>query len=118
MAQTKKKSRRTKHRGNAVGMIESRGRTGRPTEGSGGKTDAKGRREARANKPPSWQNAINRAVISAILFLIIVILLFKQSIGVAVIMGAVVMILYIPLGYYTDSYAYRRRLARLAAKKD
>ena len=45
MAQTKRK-RRTKHRGNAAGSIEARGRTGRkPTaeeQKAAGRTDARG----------------------------------------------------------------------------
>ena len=43
MAQTKRK-RRTKHRGNAAGSIEARGRTGRKPTAEESKQSAQGRR--------------------------------------------------------------------------
>ena len=57
MAQTKRK-RQTKHRGNAAGVIESRGRTGRkPT-----KAEREGKREVtrvpRQDRPPTWKGAV------------------------------------------------------------
>lgn len=111
MAQTKKK-RRTKHRGNAAGIVENRGRTGRkPTSGER-KEDAKTRREDRATRPPTWRAAINRAAISAVLFVVLVILLFKQNIGPALGLGAFVFLFYIPLGYFTDKFVYERRLRK------
>ena len=57
MAQTKRK---TKHRGNAAGMVESRGRTGRPPtaeERSGSAREKAKSREQRlqkADRPPTW----------------------------------------------------------------
>jgi hypothetical protein len=116
MAQTKKK-RRTKHRGNAAGIVETRGRTGRkPTEieRKTVRQDAAARREERMTKPPSWRAAINRAAISAALFVGLVLLLFHQKIGPAIGLGAFVLVFYIPLGYYTDMFVYRRRLAKKA----
>ena len=67
MAQTKRK-RRTKHRGNAAGVVESRGRTGRrPTAEELRKTSA---RERRMNRPPSWNSAFLKAgLMAALLFL-------------------------------------------------
>jgi hypothetical protein len=70
MAQTKRK-RRTKHRGNAAGSIEVRGRTGRKPTDDERKTQAKQtaqqRREARLNKPPTWAGAAQRAVFATII---------------------------------------------------
>jgi hypothetical protein len=68
MAQTKKK-RRSKHRGNAAGVIEARGRTGRkPTveerKASGRELAAERRRE-RMMRPPSWKSAATRAALAA-----------------------------------------------------
>jgi len=118
MAQTKKK-RRTKHRGNAAGVVEVRGRTGRKPTGAEKKkatvrTDAAARREERMNRAPSWRSAINRAAISAALFVALVLLLFHQKIGPALGLGVFVLVFYIPLGYYTDLFIYRRRLAKKA----
>src|ERR1700727_2641274 len=70
MAQTKRK-RQTKHRGNAAGVVESRGRTGRkPTaaEKSGKDGDvarAKEKRLDKADQPPTWKGAALRALIAA-----------------------------------------------------
>src|SRR5205085_2117324 len=64
MAQTKRR-RRTKHKGNAAGVVEVRGRTGRPPKGSEKKPAGGGRGDARANRydtPPTWPGAINRAL--------------------------------------------------------
>jgi len=116
MAQTKKR-RRTKHKGNAAGVVEVRGRTGRKPTTDEKKTvrqDASVRREERMNRAPTWRAAINRAVISAALFVGLVLLLFHQKIGPAIGLGVFVLIFYIPLGYYTDLFIYRRRLAKKA----
>jgi hypothetical protein len=117
MAQTKKK-RRTKHRGNAAGVVETRGRTGRkPTAGerkTSTRPDAAARREERMSRPPSWRSALNRAAVSAVLFIALVILAFHQKVGAALGLGAFVLLFYIPLGYYTDLFLYRRRMAKKA----
>ena len=115
MAQTKRK-RSTKHRGNAAGIVESRGRTGRkPTAGErklSAKEEARAKREERTMRPPTWRSAINRAGISAVLFVVLVILLFKQSVPASLGLGAFVFIFYIPLGYYTDKFVYQRKLRK------
>ncbi len=122
MAQTKRK-RRSKHRGNAAGMIEARGRTGRkPTTGetnakkpSGTKEAAAQRREERLNNPPTWRGALNRAAIAVVFFALMVVVLFKQSPVAAAGLAAFMMLLYVPLGYYTDLWLYRRRKAKREA---
>src|ERR1700730_8068078 len=59
VAQTKRR-RRTKHRGNAAGVVEARGRTGGkpPVAEKGGKADeaarAKEKSISRYDRPPSW----------------------------------------------------------------
>jgi hypothetical protein len=119
VAQTKRK-RRTKHRGNAAGVVEARGRTGRkPTSqekgsgsrsGSGSRPDAQARREERLNKPPSWRSAINRALIASVFLVLLSVVLLKRSVGQAAILLPFVLIIYVPLGYYTDLFMYRRRM--------
>jgi hypothetical protein len=112
MAQTKRK-RSTKHRGNAAGMIESRGRTGRkPTADerkADDKTRARGSRVDRMNRAPTWRSAINRAGFAAIFFAVALILLFKNPVAGTLAMTGVVFLLYIPLGYYTDLWMFNRR---------
>jgi hypothetical protein len=116
MAQTKRK-RQTKHRGNAAGKVEARGRTGRkPTESErkgAGKDDARARRLARLDQPPTWRGALNRAFIATGLFLVLLLLFFRsQQIGPKLGIAAFMLLLYVPLGYYTDLFIYRRRQAR------
>jgi hypothetical protein len=127
MAPTKKK-RQTKHRGNAAGQVEARGRTGRkPTATErGGKPDARqdarARRLARLDQPPTWRSAVNRAFIATGLFLVLLLFLFRhQQFGPKLGIAAFMLLIYVPLGYYTDLFVYRRRQARKlreqAAKK-
>jgi hypothetical protein len=124
MAQTKR--RRTKHRGNAAGMVEARGRTGRkltPEERKpGGAATGKGaaRGAARANRyenPPTWKSAINRAAIAVVFFAVLIIVIFKQPLPQAIALAGVMMLLYVPMGYYTDLYMYNRYQRKLAERR-
>ena len=110
MAQTRKR-RRTKHRGNAAGMVESRGRTGRrPAEGEkrGIKEDAAARRRNRMETPPTWRSALNRAGIATVVFAILVVVLFRRPLAEAVLLSCFMLLLYVPLTYYTDLWIHRR----------
>lgn len=124
MAQTKRK---TKHRGNAAGMIESRGRTGRrPTaeEKSGPvRGGAKHPNEAKPNRldqPPTWRSAFLRSMAAAVIMLLIALVLIKKP-NEAIGIFPVVLILYVPISYYTDLWLYKRRqrqkIAKAAAEK-
>lgn len=115
MAQTKRK-RQTKHRGNAAGMIEVRGRTGRKPTAAERKTEAKQtgaeRRLARMNEPPTWRSSIIRAAFATVFFAVALLLLFKNPVGGTIAISAFVFVMYIPLGYYTDLFMFKRRMAR------
>lgn len=122
MAQTKRR-RQTKHRGNAAGMVESRGRTGRkPTiEEKSGKPTATGERKnqqiPRADRPPTWLGAFYRAMAAAVLMLLISLLLLKlKHPNQAVELFPVVLIAYVPISYYTDLWLFRRRQASKAKR--
>ena len=121
MAQTRKR-RRSKHRGNAAGMVESRGRTGRPPA-AGEKRGrvreaAAARRQNRMATPPTWRSAFNRAVIATIFFGALVILLFGRNIAQGVILAALMLVIYVPLTYYTDLWIHRRWLRKQGAPKE
>lgn len=108
MAQTRKR-RRSKHRGNAAGMVEARGRTGRkPVEAERNRA-AKGGRQDRFAKPPTWQGAVQRALLAAAIFGVLVVLFFDFSIVQALPLIAFMLVVYVPLGYYTDLWIYNRR---------
>ncbi|HEV2060472.1 MAG TPA: hypothetical protein VGR11_14040 [Solirubrobacteraceae bacterium] len=119
MAQTKKK-RRSKHRGNAAGVIESRGRTGRPPSAEERKQTEKElaaqRRRERMMRQPTWKAASTRAALAAIVFGVLLVFAFQTPISQAVSLTAMVFLFYIPLGYYTDQFIYRRRVKSEAAK--
>ncbi|MDO8185034.1 hypothetical protein Q5424_02800 [Conexibacter sp. JD483] len=127
MAQTKKK-RQTKHRGNAAGQVEARGRTGRRLEpgerGRDGRLDARARRLQRLDTPPTWRGAINRAGIATLFFFLLLVLFFRdQPFASKVFIALFMLVVYIPMGYYTDLFIYRRRQAKRAggakpAKRD
>ena len=119
MAQTKKK-RRSKHRGNAAGIVEARGRTGRkPTpeerKASDKEIAAQQRRE-RLMRPPTWRSSAQRAAIAAVVFGILLVALFHTEPLRAIPLTAFVFLFYVPLGYFTDQLVFRRR-AKLDAKK-
>lgn len=117
MAQTRRK-RQTKHRGNAAGVVESRGRTGRkPTSaektgaaaGKGGGKGAQARLD-RFDRPPTWIGAFWRALAAAVLMVAVSLLLFaKKNPGEAFVIFPVVLAIYVPISYYTDMWVYNRR---------
>ena len=113
MAQTKRKRTR-KHRGTPAGTIERAGRTGRPQTREEAKKIARERRMERFQKPPTWRSAVNRAAIAAALFGVLVVVLFKREVAQGVALAAFMFLLYIPLGYATDSMIYRFRQRKQA----
>jgi hypothetical protein len=114
MAQTKRKRTR-KHRGTPAGTIERAGRTGRPQTREEGKKIARDRRTDRLNKPPTWRSAINRAAIAAAVFGVLLVVLFKRDIAQGAALGAFMFLLYIPLGFATDTMIYRFRQRKRGA---
>lgn len=121
MAQTKRK-RRTKHRGNAAGMVEARGRTGKPVAGApaktgrGGSTSVNGRGPrgaAMALKPPTWQGSALKALFGvAILFVFFRFIGKQNTTGQALGFCAVAFVLYVPIMFMTDRFVYRRKLSK------
>jgi hypothetical protein len=116
MAQTRRR-RQTKHRGNAAGVVESRGRTGRkPTAAEksgkvGEERTAKAKRMERFERPPTWRGAFYRAMAAAVLMLLIRLVLLKlKNPNQAVALFPIVLVAYIPISYYTDLWLYRRRM--------
>lgn len=119
MAQTKRK-RRTKHRGNAAGTVERRGRTSRPdpaAEKRRRKEEARSRRSDRLDTPPTWSSAFKRAGITAALFFLVVLLLFKDGIATAIALGVIMLAIYTPMSYYTDRFVYNRRQRQRAGRR-
>jgi drug/metabolite transporter (DMT)-like permease len=111
MAQTKRK-RRSKHRGNAAGVVETRGRTGRrPTADE----QKKASREQRLSKPPTWNSAFLKAgLMAGLLFVFTRLGVFGSNTTVAqsVILCFFALLLYTPIAYATDRFVYTRAQKR------
>jgi hypothetical protein len=120
MAQTRRR-RQTKHRGNAAGMVESRGRTGRKPTGAEkqgpSKRDQGSKRANRFDRPPTWRGAIVRAMAAAVLMLLISLALLKGKANQAIAIFPIVLLAYIPISYYTDLWLYRRRMSAKAKRE-
>jgi Flp pilus assembly protein TadB len=115
MAQTKRK-RRTKHRGNAAGAIEARGRTGRKPTAEEMKTSVREQaRQRRLTKPPTWNSAAMKALAMAVLLFVITqlgILGDDMNVQQGILLAAMAMLIYTPLAYITDRWVYNKNLAK------
>ena len=90
-------------------MAQARSRRG---GGRGGK-----QRVDRRDLAPTWRGAVTRGIIFAAL-LLPVSLLFGQPIGGAIALTVIAAIFYIPLGFYTETFFYNRRKARLQRERE
>jgi hypothetical protein len=117
MAQTKRK-RRNKHRGNAVGVVEARGRTSKPREGS--KAAAKPARGRGAMgrqqlKPPTIQGSAIKALVGCVILFVFFRFLSKGTTTTGALeMCVVAFVLYTPIMYMTDKFIYNRKQRQLA----
>ena len=116
MAQTKRK-RRSKHRGNAAGTIEARGRTGRKPTAEEQRKSASRERSARsaASSQPSWSSAATRAgLASVMLFVLFQVGLAgeKQSVATSLALAVAAFLIYVPLGYKVDRLFWERRMRK------
>ncbi|HWD85735.1 MAG TPA: hypothetical protein VG321_08280 [Solirubrobacteraceae bacterium] len=117
MAQTKRK-RRTKHRGNAAGKIEVRGRTGRPpSPQEKKKADRTKLREERLMKEPTWRQSFRRASLAAGLMFVFLLVTDHTKHGspiiTAVLFAIIAMVIYVPAGYYLERFLWRRRMVKM-----
>jgi len=110
MAQTKKKRRR-KHRGTQGGRIDTNRRAARPRSRAEAKARARAgaKRAPRVDNPPTWRNSALRGIGAAVIFTVLLLVIFKRSAGAALGLGAFMLVFYIPAGYYIDLTMWRRR---------
>lgn len=125
MAQTNKKRRR-KRRGTQSGRVDSR-RAPRPRNRQEAQARAKrarsqggkGRQAAhRHDQPPTWRSALIRGAVASGLFAVIVVLLFQRPVAPAIGLAVVLMLFYVPMGYFIDNFFYRRRQRQLQAERE
>lgn len=120
MAQAKRK-RQTKHRGNAAGVVEARGRTGRPPSAEEKKRSQRDqRRQDRLNRKPTWKSSGQRALLAGGFMFVFILFLGPKTKGgdrvvSAVLYAIVATLLYVLLGYYMEMFLWRRRMAKKQA---
>ena len=120
MAQTKKKRRR-KRRGTQGGRIDTSTRRSKPRSRAEAKDRARAKRKpvARVDLPPTWRSSITRGLVAAVIFTVLLLLIFKRPPGVALALGAFMLAFYIPAGYFIDMTLWRRReRARMRSQGD
>jgi hypothetical protein len=120
MAQTKKKRRR-KRRGTQGGRIDTSTRRSKPRSRAEAKAQARSKRKpvARVDAPPTWRSSIIRGLVAAVIFAVLLLLIFKRPPGVALALGAFMLAFYVPAGYFIDMTLWRRReRARMRSRGD
>jgi hypothetical protein len=120
MAQAKKKRTRKK-RGTQGGRVDTRRRASRPRSREEAKARARssGRRPAaKGDAPPTWRGSIIRGLVAAVIFFVLLMLIFKRPLGAAAALGAFMLAFYIPAGFYIDQVMWRKReRARIRARE-
>jgi hypothetical protein len=114
MAQPKNKRRR-KRRGTQGGKIDTTGRRSKPRSreearararsgGGGSRSGSK-----KPDLPPTWKGSAIRGAGAAVVFVLVLLVLFKRPVGVSLIFGLFMLAFYIPTGYYIDLTMWRKR---------
>jgi hypothetical protein len=120
MAQTKKKRRR-KRRGTQGGRIDTNARRAKPRSRAEAKNRARAKRKpaVRGDSPPTWRGSITRGLFAAVIFAVLLLLIFKRPVGVSLALGAFMLAFYVPAGYFIDMTLWRRReRARMRSQGD
>ena len=69
-------------------------------------------RQARLNTPPTWRGSFNRALLASGFMFILLLVTSKFKIVPSVIFAILAMAIYVPSGFYLESFLYRRRMAK------
>ena len=111
MAQPKNKRRR-KRRGTQGGKIDPKTRRPRTRDEARSRARSGGSSRSTSKKrdlPPTWKSAAIRGAGAAVIFVLILLVLFKRPVGVSLIFGVFMLVFYIPTGYYIDLTMWRKR---------
>jgi hypothetical protein len=120
MAQTRKKRQR-KRRGTQGGRVDPNARRSKPRTRAEAKAQAMSKRKPgpKEDLPPTWRGSAIRGIFAAVIFAVVLIVLFKRPLGAALIFGAFMLAFYVPAGYYIDMTMWRRReRQRIRARSD
>jgi hypothetical protein len=121
MAQTNKKRRR-KRRGTQGGRVDPNPRRSRPRSRAEAKAQMRAGRSKptgpKEDLPPTWRNSFLRGIFAAVIFAVLLLLLFGRPLGVSLLFGLFMLVFYVPAGYYIDMTLWRRReRARIRARQ-
>lgn len=61
------------------------------------------------DRPPTWKGAAVRGLIASAVFVVLLILLFGRPVGSSFLIGLLMLVFYIPAGFYMDRTLWRRR---------
>ena len=112
MAQTKRK-RQTKHRGTAAGVVTTRGRTSKPPSPDVVKKQRRDEaRVARLSKKPTWKSATLRSLLAAMFICVFLLLTTHGNVLASLAFAAVAALIYIPAGFYLETWMWRRRMRK------
>jgi Flp pilus assembly protein TadB len=112
MAQTKRK-RQTKHRGTAAGVVTNRGRTSKPPSADVVKKQKRDEaRVARLSRKPTWKSAALRSVLAALFICVFLLLTTHGNVLASIAFAAVAAVIYVPGGFYLETWMWRRRMRK------
>jgi Flp pilus assembly protein TadB len=112
MAQAKRK-RQTKHRGTAAGTVTSRGRTSKPPSPDVVKKQKRDdARVARLSRKPTWKSSTLRALLASLFICVFLLLTTHGNVLAAIAFAAVAALIYIPAGFYLETWMWRRRMRK------
>jgi cytochrome c-type biogenesis protein CcmH/NrfG len=109
MAQTRKRRRR-KHRGTQSGSVDRRRRS-RPRTREEARAQARRQSGTRRDKPPTWQSALNRALLMAGILFLLLVVAFGREVMPSLFLAVTMLVFYVPAGYYLERFLYNRRRA-------
>jgi hypothetical protein len=119
MAQTRKKRQR-KRRGTQGGRVDPNPRRSKPRTRAEAKAQMSTKRRPgpKEDLPPTWRNSFVRGIFAAVIFAVLLIVLFKRPVPASLVFGLFMLIFYVPAGYYIDMTLWRRReRARIRARQ-
>ncbi len=126
VAQQARKRRRRKHRGTQGGGLDTRGPRGRPRTREEARARARQKQSTRGKQKgavdrrdiqPTWRSAFMRGLFGSAIFFLLFWLAFKRPAGAALGLSAVLLLIYVPLGFYVDTFFWRRRMRQLQAAR-
>jgi len=110
MAETKKR-RKGKRRGTQGGSIDAKRQAARPRSRAEAQARARSKPKAgpKQDLPPTWKGSFTRGIFAAVIFGVLLIVLFKRPVPASLLFAAFMLVFYVPAGYFIDMTLWRRR---------